>query len=591
MRHCSTAVPKSKSYRVRVIVNSSADQGSVHWRSDYYRFVGKSYAHVLINGVNKNVALSNHSDKIVGRSPPGKHAVNRVVWASGVYKPAGVKSQTVKCKSHHDPIARVNNQDSDSQDHITHSGKQYYSHEDSMAFSSFFSKNKFSLLENNRLVGCNDTNVTDVDSKCQIKTVMSNTHKKPVTKVSVDSNVMKNCAVDTVVSPVPVSRHKTVITSTRKQVSAVDGHKSKPNDFNVGAPSQDGASTKNVKNRDISVVREVKNNSKLTSVVKGRQKTITTANESKNKASGLGGGKFDLPSPLYSKFITSNARNIDSSLYSNDQNHSTVSPALDSHHEIITCSNRNVMDAAGSVASTKFHLHISPFMTRDKPGSKNRRVIIDLSYPPNHSVNACVQKDQYLGTDFVLTLPTIDNITDEIKKLGRQSLIYKVDISRAFRHVKIDPKDYYLLGLKLDQYYLDTCLPFGFRHGSSIFQRLSNAIRFIITSRGHKITNYIDDLIGHGVKSQIHDSFNTLLALLHDLGFQISDKKLIAPTTRATCLGVEVDTVNFTLAVPKDKLAQISSTCDLWANKNTCSKRDLQSLLGQLLYNKMCQDL
>ena len=105
-----------------------------------------------------------------------------------------------------------------------------------------------------------------------------------------------------------------------------------------------------------------------------------------------------------------------------------------------------------------------------------------------------------------------------------------------------------------------------------------------MTSRGHRITNYIDDLIGHGVKSQIHDSFNTLLALLHDLGFQISDKKLVAPTACATCLGVEVDTVNFTLAVPKAKLTEISSTCDIWGSKNTCSKRELQSLLGQLLY-------
>ena len=29
-------------------------------------------------------------------------------------------------------------------------------------------------------------------------------------------------------------------------------------------------------------------------------------------------------------------------------------------------------------------LHLSPFMTREKPGSKNRRVIIDLSYPYHH---------------------------------------------------------------------------------------------------------------------------------------------------------------------------------------------------------------
>ena len=88
-------------------------------------------------------------------------------------------------------------------------------------------------------------------------------------------------------------------------------------------------------------------------------------------------------------------------------------------------------------------------MTREKPGATNRRVIIDLSYAPNHSVNAGVSKDQYQGTDFVLTLPSIDTITNQIRKLGKGSLIYKVDISRAFRHVKIDPSDYYLLGLKL----------------------------------------------------------------------------------------------------------------------------------------------
>ena len=76
-------------------------------------------------------------------------------------------------------------------------------------------------------------------------------------------------------------------------------------------------------------------------------------------------------------------------------------------------------------------LHLSPFMTRDKLGSENRHVIIDLSYPPNHPVNAGVSKD--LGTKFVLTLPSIDTITNEIKKLGKDSLIYKVDISRAFR--------------------------------------------------------------------------------------------------------------------------------------------------------------
>ena len=32
--------------------------------------------------------------------------------------------------------------------------------------------------------------------------------------------------------------------------------------------------------------------------------------------------------------------------------------------------------------------HVSPFMTREKPNAPNRRVVIDLSWPKNASVNA-----------------------------------------------------------------------------------------------------------------------------------------------------------------------------------------------------------
>ena len=122
------------------------------------------------------------------------------------------------------------------------------------------------------------------------------------------------------------------------------------------------------------------------------------------------------------------------------------------------------------------HLHISPFMTRPKPSSDHRRVIIDLSFPKGQSVNQGMSSDQYLNTSFILSLPTIDNITQKIHKYGKGSVIYKIDISRAFRHVKIDPDSYFLLDLKLDKYYRDTCLPFGYRHGSAIFQQIQTQL-------------------------------------------------------------------------------------------------------------------
>ena len=99
------------------------------------------------------------------------------------------------------------------------------------------------------------------------------------------------------------------------------------------------------------------------------------------------------------------------------------------------------------------NLHTSPFMTRDKSSSDKRRIIIDLSWPLGTSVNSGVFSDRYLNTEFVLTYPSIDNITDQVLHLGRGCKIFKVDISRAFRHVPIDPRDLDLLGLHWGSYF------------------------------------------------------------------------------------------------------------------------------------------
>ena len=85
---------------------------------------------------------------------------------------------------------------------------------------------------------------------------------------------------------------------------------------------------------------------------------------------------------------------------------------------------------------------------------------------------------------------------DHLKRLGPGALIYKVDISRAFRHIRIDPGDLDLFGLKHGSYYLDGSLAFGLRHGSFFFQKCSNAIRYIMKKFGYQnLLNYIDDLI------------------------------------------------------------------------------------------------
>ena len=55
--------------------------------------------------------------------------------------------------------------------------------------------------------------------------------------------------------------------------------------------------------------------------------------------------------------------------------------------------------------------------TQEKPGAPHCRVIIDLSFPTGHSFNAGVGPDSYLGLKFMLTLHTIDKITNKLAKL------------------------------------------------------------------------------------------------------------------------------------------------------------------------------
>ena len=155
--------------------------------------------------------------------------------------------------------------------------------------------------------------------------------------------------------------------------------------------------------------------------------------------------------------------------------------------------------------------------------------------------------------------PSIDNITEALVKLGPAAQLYKMDISRAFRHLRVDPADIDLLGFQVNRrHYINVSTPFGFRHGSLFLQRCSDAIRYIMTSHGHKgLFNYIDDLIYTGLPSEIHNSYQFLLNLLQELRLDISRKKLIPPSTSVICLGILVDLVNKTISIPEQNYKRL----------------------------------
>ena len=103
----------------------------------------------------------------------------------------------------------------------------------------------------------------------------------------------------------------------------------------------------------------------------------------------------------------------------------------------------------------------------------------------------------------------------------------------------------------------------------------------------HQVWNYIDDFLCVSLPSKISKIY-TRLQELCELGLTISSKKLVAPSTKVTCLGIVVNTLDFTVSIPTDKLLAIKDLCHKWTSKNTCTKQELQSLLGSLLYVAKC---
>lgn len=225
---------------------------------------------------------------------------------------------------------------------------------------------------------------------------------------------------------------------------------------------------------------------------------------------------------------------------------------------------------------------ISPLMSREKKDSIDRRVIIDLSFPNGHSVNDGIEiiesRDKY-------TLPTVTDFTDLVKTAGPNSYMWKCDLKRAYRQLRIDPLYYPLLGIQFNNIsYIDICPSFGCKQSGGAQQRVSNAVVYIMKQL-YKITilAYVDDFgCVSPTKESAMDSFIKFQDLSKHLGLELAPEKSVPPTRIIEWLGFEINTITMTLTIPEKKLLQILKECQTWLQLKEASKVQFQSLSGKL---------
>ena len=192
--------------------------------------------------------------------------------------------------------------------------------------------------------------------------------------------------------------------------------------------------------------------------------------------------------------------------------------------------------------------------------------------------------DSYEDIEFSLQLPSLDHVLDQILHLNNPKLV-KADISRAFRNVPIDPRDAIKCGITFqNQFYVDKFLVFGAVNGTMIFQRISDAVRHMLRQEGMIVWNYIDDVFAAFEAEGSDSKFNNMCQLITDLGLPLNPKKVEPPSDIMTIMGIQIDILSKTVSIPGEKMAEIVEACESAGNKRCLCRRDLQSLLGKLLY-------
>ena len=204
-------------------------------------------------------------------------------------------------------------------------------------------------------------------------------------------------------------------------------------------------------------------------------------------------------------------------------------------------------------------------------------------------MNNHVEKNTFDSVPFILKFPSVDNITQDIKGTLEDTVLFKVDVVHAFRNLRVDPADALKLGIKWNKaYYADLAIAFGWTHGSGSYQLLSDTIEHIMAKKGVKMHCYIDDYIVVTSKLKATKQFSMLCDLLQELGLPLSENKVIPPTKKLTCLGIDIDIDSNTMSITQDKLETIYEECLAVSNKKYLSKQAFQSLLGKLIYIQKC---
>lgn len=164
----------------------------------------------------------------------------------------------------------------------------------------------------------------------------------------------------------------------------------------------------------------------------------------------------------------------------------------------------------------------------------------------------------------------------------------KTDLKSAFRLIPIHPDHWHLLGIYWQsQYYIDLYLPFGLRSAPFLFNRLSDALEWVLKNNYHvkNVIHILDDFfIAEASRMHCLPSFSTLLRLFMSVNAPVVASKTLGPSQVLEFMGIELDSTRMEARLPEDKLLRTRELLNSFAERRSVRLLELQSLIGTLQF-------
>ncbi len=141
------------------------------------------------------------------------------------------------------------------------------------------------------------------------------------------------------------------------------------------------------------------------------------------------------------------------------------------------------------------------------------------------------------------------------------------------------------------KYYYDKVLPFGLRSAPSIFNRLSDALEWILLHKCNIsfVCHILDDFllieppaVTPPLNRVCQQSLTKMISTFENINIPIAPGKTQGPSQVLEFLGILLHTINMKASLPPDKTERLHAIFEQFQHRRSCTLKELQSLIGTL---------